>query len=148
MTVAVNHSFTPVYLSVGLRLALRNSNCHLRARAERCGSAMIVYAGGEIDASNEQIWQRLLREAAAATSCPGPLVIDVSGLDFMGCCGYSAVAEEARRCARRGIAVLLVSDRPIVAKVVAASGLPELMPIHPDVDAALGRHQTPASADG
>ncbi|HEX2284179.1 MAG TPA: anti-sigma factor antagonist [Mycobacterium sp.] len=141
MTAAVNHSFTPVYLSVGLRLALRNSNCHLRARAERCGSAMIVYAGGEVDASNAEIWQRLLREAAEATASPGPLVIDVSGLDFMGCCGYSSVAEEVRRCSRLGLAVRLVSDAPTVAKVVAACGLTELMPIYPDVDAALGRHR-------
>jgi hypothetical protein len=47
---------------------------------------VIVRAGGEIDAANEHIWRRLLGEAAAVAFSPGAVVVDVSGLDFMGCC--------------------------------------------------------------
>jgi anti-anti-sigma factor len=104
---------------------------------ERSGLAVIVTAGGELDASNEATWRRLLREAAAAAGPPGPLVIDTSGLDFMGCCAYAALAEEAGRCRQRGVEVRLVGNRPLVARIVAACGLGELLPIDDSVDAAL-----------
>jgi anti-anti-sigma factor len=90
-----------------------------------------------LDASNEATWRRLLREAAAAAGPPGPLVIDTSGLDFMGCCAYAALAEEAGRCRQRGVEVRLVGNQPLVARIVAACGLGELLPIDDSVDAAL-----------
>jgi anti-anti-sigma factor len=104
---------------------------------ERSGLAVIVTAGGELDASNEATWRRLLSEAAAAAGPPGPLVIDTSGLDFMGCCAYAALAEEAGRCRQRGVEVRLVGKQPLVARIVAACGLGELLPIDDSVDAAL-----------
>jgi anti-anti-sigma factor len=99
--------------------------------------AVIVTAGGELDASNEATWRRLLSEAAAAAGPPGPLVVDTGGLDFMGCCAYAALAEEAERCRQRGVDVRLVGNQPLVARIVAACGLGELLPIDDSVDAAL-----------
>ena len=80
--------------------------------------AVIVSAGGELDASNDAIWRRLLSEAAAAAGPPGPLVVDISGLDFMGCCAYAALAEEAERCRDRGVEMRLVSNQPVVSRIV------------------------------
>ena len=82
-------------------------------------------------------WRRLLSEASAAAGPPGPLVVDTSGLDFMGCCAYAALAEEAERCQRRGVALRLVSNQPVVSRVVAACGLTELLPVDNSVDTAL-----------
>jgi anti-anti-sigma factor len=104
---------------------------------ERIGQAVIVSAGGELDASNEGTWRRLLSEAGAAAGPPGPLVVDINGLDFMGCCAYAALAEEAERCRQRGVELRLVSNQPVVSRVVAACGLTELLPVDGSVDAAL-----------
>src|ERR1700736_5139662 len=82
-------------LSSRLISELAQARSTLRATTERCDLAVIVSAGGELDASNDAIWRRLLSEAAMAAAPPGPLVVDISGLDFMGCCAYSALAEEA-----------------------------------------------------
>ena len=77
-------SFHPLMLSSRLISELAQARSTLRATTERCDLAVIVSAGGELDASNDAAWRRLLSEAAAAAAPPGPLVVDISGLDFMG----------------------------------------------------------------
>ncbi|WP_227371068.1 anti-sigma factor antagonist [Mycobacterium fragae] len=130
-------SASHIMLSSRLISELAQARSTLRTTTERSGSAVIVNAGGELDASNEVTWRRLLSEAAAHAGPPGPLVVDTSGLDFMGCCAYAALAEEAERCRRRGLALRLVSSQPVVARIVAACGLSELLPVDATVDAAL-----------
>ena len=130
-------SFNHVMLSGRLISELAQAHSTLRATTERSGQIVIVSAGGELDASNETTWRRLLSEAAAAADRPGPLVIDVSGLDFMACCAYAALGEEAERCRVRGVEMRLVSNQPAVARIVAACGLSELLPVDDSVDAAL-----------
>jgi anti-anti-sigma factor len=124
-------------LSASLISELGNPHGVLRTTAERRGPAVALYAGGEVDAANEQTWRWLLAEASAAASAPGPFVIDIDGLDFMGCCAFFALAQEAERCNRRGIAVALISRKPTVARVVAATGLGARLSIYPDTDTAL-----------
>jgi anti-anti-sigma factor len=124
-------------LSGRLISELSRARSTLRATTERNGPVVIVSAGGELDASNEAVWRRLLNEAAAAASAPGLLVVDTSGLDFMACCAYAALGEEAERCRRRGVDMRLVSYQPAVSRIVAACGLSELLPVDHSVDAAL-----------
>jgi anti-anti-sigma factor len=63
--------------------------------------------------------------------------VDTSGLDFMGCCAHAALAKEAERCRQHGVQLRLVSNQPVVARVVEACGLSELLPVDESVDAAL-----------
>jgi anti-anti-sigma factor len=133
-------SFNHLTLSSRLISELAQARSTLRMTTERIDLAVIVSAGGELDASNEATWRRLLSEAGAAAGPPGPLVVDTSGLDFMGCCAYAALAEEAKRCRQRGVELRLVSTQPAVARVVAACGLSDLLPVHESVDAALSMY--------
>jgi anti-anti-sigma factor len=133
-------SFNHLTLSSRLISELAQARSTLRMTTERIDLAVIVSAGGELDASNEATWRRLLSEAGAAAGPPGPLVVDTSGLDFMGCCAYAALAEEAKRCRQRGVELRLVSNQPVVARVVAACGLSDLLPVHASVDAALSMY--------
>lgn len=130
-------SFNHLMLSSRLISELAQARSTLRTTIERSDLAVIVSAGGELDASNETTWRRLLSEAATAAGSPGPLVVDISGLDFMGCCAYAALGEEAERCRRRGVEMRLVSNQPIVARIVTACGLSELLPVDDSVDIAL-----------
>ncbi|MBS2080023.1 anti-sigma factor antagonist, partial [Mycobacterium tuberculosis] len=88
--------------------------------ADRCGPAVLIYAGGEIDACNEHTWRHLVSEAAGVVTAPGPFVVDVTGLEFMGCCAFAVLADEAKRCQKRGIDLRLVSCEPIVARIIDA----------------------------
>jgi anti-anti-sigma factor len=124
-------------LSTRLLYALGHPHSTLRATTDRSGPAVLIHAGGEIDACNEHTWRRLLEEAAAVVTAPGPFVVDVSGLAFMGCCAFAALADEAERCRDRGVELLLVSPQPIVARIVEACGLSRLLLVHRTVDAAL-----------
>jgi anti-anti-sigma factor len=133
-------SFNHLMLSSRLISELAQARSTLRTTTERIGVAVIVSAGGELDASNEAIWRRLLGEAAAAAGPPGPLVVDTNGLDFIGCCAYAALGEEAERCRRRGVEMRLVSSQPVVSRIVAACGLSELLPVDDSVDAALSAY--------
>lgn len=109
----------------------------LRAVTQRNGSAVIIRAGGEIDASNEDTWRNLISEAAAVAAAPGPLIIDVNGLDFMGCCAFAVLADEVDRCRHRGIQLLLVSRDPSLARIIAACGFSSVLPLHPTTESAL-----------
>jgi anti-anti-sigma factor len=124
-------------LSASLVTQMSGGGSTLRATVERSGSAVLLYAGGEVDAANESIWRRLLDEAATAAAAPGPLLIDTNGLDFMAGCAYAALAEQADRCRIRGINLYLVSAQRIVARVVGVMKLDRQVPLYHNVDAAL-----------
>ena len=130
-------------LSASLVAQMGGAGNTLHATIERSGSAVLLYAGGEVDAANEAIWRRLLGEAATATAAPGPLLIDTDGLDFMAGCAYAALAEQADRCRIQGIKVCLVSAQRIVARVVGVMKLDRQMPLYHDLDAALMAIITP-----
>ena len=124
-------------MSASLVAQMGGAGNTLHATIERSGSAVLLYAGGEVDAANESIWRRLLGEAATATAAPGPLLIDTIGLDFMAGCAYAALAEQAERCRIQGINLCLVSAQRIVARVVGVMKLDTRMPLYHSVDAAL-----------
>jgi anti-anti-sigma factor len=128
---------THLMLSTRLVSELGDPHSTLRATTDRSGPAVLIHAGGEIDACNERTWRQLLDEAAAVVSAPGPFVVDVSGLDFMGCCAFAALADEAQRCRERGVELRLVSHQPFVARIVESCGLTRMLPVYPSVDVAL-----------
>jgi anti-anti-sigma factor len=130
-------SSPPLALSTRLVSELGDPHSTLRATTDRSGAAVIISAGGEIDACNERTWRRLISEAASVVIPPGPFVVDVTGLDFMGCCAFAVLADEAHRCKERGIELRLVSREPLVIRIVDLCGLNRLLPIYPSADAAL-----------
>jgi anti-anti-sigma factor len=132
-------AFLPAHplLSASLLNQIGDARNTLRATIERYGGAVLLYAGGEVDAANESSWRALLDEAAAATAAPGPLLIDTDAMDFMAGCAYAALAEQADRCRIRGITLCLVSAQRIVARVVSAMNLDDQLPLYHDVGAAL-----------
>jgi anti-anti-sigma factor len=128
---------THLPLSTKLVYELGDPNSTLRATTARSGPAVMIYAGGEIDACNEHTWRHLVSESANVVTPPGPFVVDVTGIGFMGCCAFAVLAEEANHCQTRGIELRLVSREPIVARIVDACGLSGVLPIYPTADTAL-----------
>lgn len=118
----------------------------VRVVLERTGSALLVSAGGSVDASNVDAWRRLVAEAAAITEGPGLLIVDTSGLEFMGVCAFAVLSEESTRCRRRGISFCLVSNQPIAGRVVKATGLDSELSFCATLDEALG--ETPDENPG
>lgn len=122
----------------------------VRVVLERTGSALLVCAGGSVDASNVAVWRQLIGEAAAITAAPGPLVVDTSGLEFMAVCAFAALAEEATSCRRRGVRLCLVSSQPIVGRVIKAAGFDGELSFCATLDEALddAPREDPGPVDG
>ncbi|MGB3286882.1 MULTISPECIES: anti-sigma factor antagonist [Mycolicibacter] len=128
----------PVRLGEALTSVAASPDMELRVVLERSGPALVVAASGSVDASNVEVWRRLVNEAAAVTHGPGPLVIDSSGLEFMGICAFAVLVEESARCRRRGVSLRLVSSQPLVGRVVNAAGLHSELAFCVTIDEALG----------
>ncbi|MEZ0351074.1 anti-sigma factor antagonist [Mycobacterium sp. pR1184] len=128
---------TQLVLSTQLMSDLDDARSRLRAVAQRSRFAVIIHAGGEVDAFNEETWRRLIGETATSAPSPGSFVVDINGLGFMGCCAFGVLADEARRCDQRRVALRLVSGAPRVKRFVEACGFHGLLPIHPTASAAL-----------
>lgn len=138
MSLVIAESFsTHLTLSTRLVYQLGEPRSTLRAITDRSGGAVVIHAGGEVDACNENTWRQLVTEAAATATAPGPFIVDVSDVDFMGCCAYTVLAEAAEDCRRRGVELRLVTHAPIVTRIVDACGLSAVLPIYPTVDSAL-----------
>ena len=131
VTTEVISSMSSPHLMLSTRLVsdLGDEHSTLRATTDRNGAAVLIHAGGEIDACNEDIWRQLVSEAAHLATAPG--------VDFMACCAFAVLAEEAERCQRRGVELRLVSRQPIVARIVRACGLSGVLPVYSTADAAI-----------
>lgn len=124
-------------LSEGLASAINDTASMLRVTAvNRRGQAVLLRVGGEIDASNVITWTRILDEVASATAAPGAVVIDLNGVEFMGGCAFTALADQSAQWRRRGIEFRLVSNRPITARILAACQFQDQLPLYRDVAAA------------
>jgi anti-anti-sigma factor len=133
----VESSITRVTLSARLVSELGDPHSTLRAVTQRSGPVVIVRAGGEVDAANEDTWRQLIEEAAAVATAPGPFIVDINNLDFMGCCAFAVLAAESERCRERGVALRVVSCDPSIARVIHACNLSSALPLHPTVETAL-----------
>lgn len=120
-------------------VAARKDAHPFRVSVVRWGSALVLRVGGEIDANNVANWQCLLHEAARAAA-PGLLIIDTDQLDFMGTCGFAALFELSTQCRSRDTTVCLVSNQPLVERIITACGWRDGLPIFQDAYAALNAH--------
>lgn len=137
MTSMTAASDSTPHLSQGLASTMRHAAIALRATIERSGSMVLLRVGGEVDAHNVAIFDALLSQAAGATIAPGPLLVDINGLDFMACSGFAALTEQSALCRPRGIELCLVSNQPRTARIMAAGGFDTGLSLYRDVQAAL-----------
>ncbi len=131
----------PASSSTRLTSQFGDPNSGLRSITELSGSAVVIHVGGDVDASNETVWQRIVSRTASIVVAPGPFIVDLRELEFMGSCAYAALANEAVRCGRRGVNMRLVSSQPIVARTIAACGLARLLPMYTSLENALSLNE-------
>ncbi len=98
------------------------------------GPCTVVALGGYIDLSTRKQLQEVLN-AAANGACN--LVIDMSRLGFMDSTGLGVLIDIYRRLDGRGATVALAAPQPIVAKVLAISGLDRVLAVHTSLAQAI-----------
>lgn len=98
------------------------------------------------DTADMSAWRRLVRQTTMHASPPGPVVVDITGLDFISGTALEALADRADVCREQGIHLVVVSRASIVRRVAAATGLDEHLTIHSSVDGALRAGESENSA--
>jgi len=65
------------------------------------------------------------------------VLVDLSGVTFMGSMGLRSIMLPAQAVKRRGGRMVLLNPIPMVEDVLKGANVPALVPIHHDLDAAL-----------
>ncbi len=94
----------------------------------------IVTLGGYIDLSTGPQLRDVLE--AAAKTAPF-LIVDMSRLGFMDSTGLGVLIDTYRHLGKRGGTLAIAAPQPIVAKVLAISGLDLVLNVHPSVAEAV-----------
>jgi anti-sigma B factor antagonist len=115
-------------------------------RADRRAAVLVVSVRGEVDRLTVP---RLVEELAAAWQArPAALVLDLSGVSFLGAAGLRVLAAAAREDPDLHV----VATTRAVRRPVEVTGMTDLLSMHPDRERALaaaaGSAPVPASVVG
>lgn len=104
---------------------------------ERVDDVVIVRVGGEVDMLTTPMFTTVVGEQLA--TAPAMLVLDLSGVGFLGSSGLAALVGAREQAQSQSIGLRLVSADHAVLRPLTATGLAELFDIYPDLDTALVR---------
>jgi anti-sigma B factor antagonist len=99
------------------------------------GPAAVVHVSGEIDMSTsdtmaEQILGRLAER-------PSALVIDLTGVDFLGSAGLGVLIEASQRAQEAATTLRIVATTPPALRPLEVSGLLQVLPVFRSLTEAL-----------
>jgi anti-sigma B factor antagonist len=96
------------------------------------GTCAVIAMPAEIDVTNADRARQALR--GAVNQGPAVLIIDMAATTFCDSAGVAAIVAAYRQAAATGIQFRLVA--PEVERILTLTGVGELIPMHPTVDAA------------
>lgn len=106
------------------------------------GSAVVVSVRGELDLATVPVLRERLESVHEISSVPSPLVMDLSGLTFIGSAGLALLVDLNNQCVERGVLLALVATGTVVPRAIQVTALDQVFSVHQSVDEALG---TPAA---
>jgi len=98
------------------------------------GDVLKVSLSGRMD--NAGVDAIAIPFAALAATDNRRVIIDLSDVDFLASIGVRAILQNARAHRMRRGAMVLLAPRPLIEEVLQAAGVPNVVPIVPDLDAA------------
>ena len=107
----------------------------LKASVRAESSYTLVVLAGEADMNTREMLSGVLGEAMSEAA--RHLLIDMSELEFIDSVAMHVLMETHARFAGEGGRVSIVAPHPLVARVLNLSGADQMMPVYPDVAAAL-----------
>jgi len=114
----------------------------LECDRETRGSAVVLHIRGEVDMVTADPLGKQLTDAEALASPPAPVVVDMTGVSFMGSVGLALLLRHRDQCtAQRTPLRLVVSDGPVL-RLLQVSGLSTELDTVATVDEALNPQPT------
>jgi anti-anti-sigma factor len=106
-----------------LRSLARPKAARLRVEQVVDGHLVLVRVTGELDNVTAGMLSAKLADAEAAVTPPAPVVVDLTGVSFLGAAGLSVLVEHHERCVELGGALLIVPGSKAVRRAMAVTGL-------------------------
>lgn len=98
-------------------------------------TSIVVHIDGELDASTAPRLHELL--APRLSSAVETVIVDLSGLRFMGVAGLELLSHTRYRASSRGITICIVDGPVCVERALHAAGWSESVPTFATVEAAI-----------
>jgi anti-sigma B factor antagonist len=106
-------------------------------RREEQADAVIVRAGGELDAvSADQLAEQLLK-AEDAVAPPAPVLLDLTGITYLSSAGIATLVIHTQRCAELNSRLQVIADQRAVLRPITLSGADDVIDIAPTLETAI-----------
>ena len=95
--------------------------------------SVVVQAGGELDMSTAPRLSAQLDRAEAIVVPPAPVVLDLTGLTFMGSAGLAVLLSHHERCAALGSSLQIRANTPVVTRPLTVTALDRVLNLVPEL---------------
>jgi anti-sigma B factor antagonist len=102
-------------------------------------NAIVILVRGEIDLATAAVLGESVDEALEFAVPPSPVVVDMSGVDFIGSAGLALLVGYHTRCRERGTPMYLAAPGPAVRRAVQVTALDGLFTVYDRLDQAMAR---------
>jgi anti-sigma B factor antagonist len=95
--------------------------------------SVVVQACGELDMLTAPRLSAQLDQAEAIVVPPAPVVLDLTGLTFMGSAGLAVLLAHHERCAALGSTLQIRANTSVVTRPLAMTALDRVLNLVPDL---------------
>ena len=106
-----------------------------RTTSESMGGTVVVHVEGELDWETVDELSGCLGAAVRSVAAPAPVVVDLTGLDFLGARGIAVLLDHQDLCLRRGSALVVVANTAAVLRPLEALELTDVLGVRPTLPA-------------
>ena len=103
--------------------ALVQPRARLRVEQVVEGRSVLVRVTGELDHVTAGTLGAVLADAETVVSPPAPVVVDLTGVTFLGAAGLSVLVDHHERCTALGSALLIVPGSKAARRAMTVTGL-------------------------
>jgi anti-sigma B factor antagonist len=112
---------------------------HLSCRVEHQAHAVVVSATGAIDLANQATFAEAVQDALNQET--RPVVIDLTGVTFLGSPGLAALVQAHENAMRLHRDLRIAIGNQIVRRSIELTGLAKILPLVPDLRTAMDSEQ-------
>ena len=95
--------------------------------------SVVVQVGGELDMLTAPRLSAQLDQAEAIVVPPAPVVLDLSGLTFLGSAGLAVLLAHHERCAALGSTLRIRANNSVVTRPLAMTALDRVLNVVPEM---------------
>jgi anti-sigma B factor antagonist len=101
-------------------------------------STSVVHVSGDVDMLTAPVFARHVRQQLRSDGQARSLVIDLTGVTFLGSAGLAVLAEARTTAEKQDVVLRVVAATRLVLRPLQVTGLDKLLTILPDLDSAAG----------